>query len=170
MIKRKICLIGAYAVGKTSLVRRFVSGVFSEAYLTTVGIKIDQRATRLPDGREALLMIWDLAGRDEFEAVRKSYLSGASGFVFVADGTRRETLDAVAEEMAEIEPLYPGLPAVLLINKRDLSADWEIDESTLSAWRDRGLSVHLTSARSGEQVAEAFDDLAARMAGDAEKV
>lgn len=170
MIKRKICLIGAYAVGKTSLVRRFVSGVFSEDYLTTVGVKIDQRSTRLADGREVRLMIWDLAGRDEFEAVRKSYLSGASGLVFVADGTRRETLDAVADELTEIEPSFPGLPAVLLINKRDLAADWAIDEATLAAWRGRGLTVHLTSARTGEQVAEAFDDLACRMAGDPEEI
>lgn len=163
MIKKKICLIGAYAVGKTSLVRRFVSGLFSETYLTTVGVKIDQRSLLAADGREVRLMIWDLAGRDEFEAVRKSYLAGAAGFLYVADGTRRETLEAVREEMAEIEARHPGVPAVLLLNKRDLTGDWEIDDALVADLRGRGLPVHLTSARTGDHVAESFDDLAARM-------
>ncbi|MCB1079702.1 MAG: GTP-binding protein [Verrucomicrobiae bacterium] len=163
MIKKKVCLIGAYAVGKTSLVRRFVNGLFSEDYLTTVGVKIDQRTVTAPDGREVRMMIWDLAGRDEFEAVRKSYLSGASGFLYVADGTRRETLEAVRQEMAEIEASFPGMPSVLLVNKRDLVSDWEVEDADLAVFRDRGLPVHFTSAKTGELVAESFDDLAGRM-------
>lgn len=162
MIKKKVCLIGAYAVGKTSLVRRFVSGHFSDQYLTTIGVKIDQR-TVVVDGAEVRLMIWDLAGRDEFESVRKSYLAGASGFIYVADGTRRETLAEMKAEKAEIDALYPGMPAILLVNKRDLISDWEIDDGSLAALESDGLPVLLTSALTGDNVAEAFDRLAARM-------
>lgn len=162
MIKKKICLIGAYAVGKTSLVRRFVSGIFSEEYLTTVGVKIDQRTVTV-EGREVRLMIWDLAGRDEFQAVQKSYLRGASAFLYVIDGTRRETLDAACEEMAEVASEYPGVTSLFLVNKCDLVDEWEIDEELLEPLRDAGLPVLFTSAKTGENVGEAFDELARRM-------
>lgn len=163
MIKKKVCLIGAYAVGKTSLVRRFVSGLFSDQYLTTIGVKIDQRTVMVGDS-EMRLMIWDLAGRDEFESVRKSYLAGAAGFIYVADGTRRETLAEMKVEKAEIDALYPGIPSILLVNKRDLISDWEIDDGSLAALESAGLPVLLTSALTGDNVAEAFDRLAAGMA------
>jgi small GTP-binding protein len=162
MIKKKVCLIGAYAVGKTSLVRRFVSGIFSDDYLTTVGVKIDQRTLTVLE-REMRLMIWDLAGSDEFQSVRKSYLQGASGFLYVADGTRIETLDAVREEHDEIAVGFPGVPSLLLVNKCDLVEEWEADEKALAPLRDKGFDVLKTSARTGEQVAEAFDLLARRM-------
>lgn len=164
MIKKKVCLVGAYAVGKTSLVSRFVSGIFSEDYLTTVGVKIDRREVEV-DGRKVLLMVWDLAGRDEFQSVRKSYLQGAAGIVYVADGTRRETLDAVREEMTEIAARFPGTPGVLLLNKRDLVDEWELDEESLAEFRDEDLLVMETSAKTGERVAEAFAHLA-RKTGD----
>ncbi len=162
MIKKKICLIGGFAVGKTSLVRRFVTSIFSEDYLTTVGVKIDQRKIT-SGGRDVLLMLWDLAGRDEFQTVQKSYLRGASGFVYVIDGTRRETLDAVHEEMAEIDEAYPGVPSILLVNKHDLLDAWELEDSHFEEFRNRDWQVLYTSAKTGENVAEAFDALAAEM-------
>ncbi len=166
MIKKKVCLIGAYAVGKTSLVRRFVSGIFSDDYLTTVGVKIDQRTVTIGE-RQTRLMIWDLAGRDEFQAVRKSYLQGASGFLLVADGTRSETLDAVREEWEEIRPRFPGAAVILLVNKCDLRDDWEIEEEALAPFREAGIPILETSAKVGENVAAAFDDLTWRMRDDA---
>lgn len=162
MIKKKVCLIGAYAVGKTSLVSRFVSGIFSEDYLTTVGVKIDRRELEV-DGRGVLLMVWDLAGRDEFQSVRKSYLQGAAGFVYVVDGTRPETLDGAREEMAEIAGRFPDVPGVLLLNKRDLKEEWELDGEAVSDFREAGLAVMETSAKTGENVAEAFAHLARAM-------
>lgn len=158
MIKKKVCLIGAYAVGKTSLVRKFVSGIFSDDYLTTVGVKIDQRTVSVDD-RDVKLMIWDLAGRDEFQTVRKSYLLGATGFLFVADGTRAETLDAVREELEEIRESFSGMPSLLLINKSDLTDEWEVDDEMLAPFREENLEIFTTSAKSGDHVEEAFDSL-----------
>jgi small GTP-binding protein len=164
MIKKKVCLIGAYAVGKTSLVRQFVSGMFSDNYLSTVGVKIDQR-TVVTDGQEVRLMVWDLAGSDEFQKVRKSYLQGAAGILYVADGTRAETLDTIRTEREEVMQRFPGVPSILLINKHDLVNEWEIEAKDLARFREEGLEVLSTSARTGEQVAEAFDMLARRMCG-----
>ena len=160
-IQKKVCLVGSFAVGKTSLVRRFVSGYFTEEYLTTVGVKID-RAKVETSGGTVHLLIWDLSGRDDFARVRQSHLAGASGFLFVADGTRKETLAALIEEMEAIEPLFPGAASAVLINKGDLEAEWEIDDAELEMLRRRH-PVWKTSAKTGDQVFEAFRELAERM-------
>ena len=114
MTKKKICLVGSFAVGKTSLVRKFVSGIFSDDYLTTVGVKID-RKTVMVESEEVLLMIWDIAGRDDLQAIQKNYLRGTAGFIFVADGTRKETVDEVLEEVGSIEKDHPDSPKLLLL-------------------------------------------------------
>src|ERR1044071_1650162 len=89
-------MIGAFAVGKTSLVARFVKSIFSEKYLTTVGVKIDKKSLSVGD-QEMTLILWDLAGEDEFMQVRMSYLRGSAGYFLVADGTRRATPDKTIE-------------------------------------------------------------------------
>ena len=160
MIKKKICLVGGFAVGKTSLVQQYVNGIFSDDYLTTVGVKIDQRKETVA-GKEVLLMIWDLAGRDQFANVQKTYLRGADGFLFVADGTRRETLDAVAKEFAEISAETPPVPTQLLVNKCDLKTDWEVTEEDLHPFRELGIQVGFSSAKTCQGVSEAFQALAA---------
>ncbi len=160
MINKKICMIGGYAVGKTSLVRKYVESIYSDDYITTVGVKIDQR-TETVDGREVRLMIWDIAGRDEFQVVQKSYLQGTAGFLYVADGTRLETLDAVQAEMTEIATLHPrGAPAVLAVNKHDLINEWEIDDASLAPFREQGVRIVYTSAKDGLNVEQAFASLA----------
>ena len=90
-VQRKICMLGGFSVGKTSLVKRYVESIFSESYLTTVGVKIDKKVEQLPD-RVVSLVLWDLAGEDDIGSLRMSYLRGSAGYVLVADGTRRSTL------------------------------------------------------------------------------
>ncbi|MCB1233740.1 MAG: GTP-binding protein [Verrucomicrobiae bacterium] len=162
-IKKKICLVGAFAVGKTSLIRRFVEGIFSEEYLTTIGVKIDQKSVGLDDGREVLLMIWDLAGSDEFQSVRREYLRGASGYLAVADGTRRETVDAALEEIEALAAAHPGMPGLLLLNKSDLADRWEMGEGDLETLSEKAPGILRTSARDGRGVEEAFETLARHM-------
>ena len=87
MLQKKICMLGGFGVGKTSLVSRFVSSMFSDKYLTTVGVKVDKKTVPIDSG-EMTLMLWDIYGQDEFQTVRDSYLRGASGYLLVADGTR----------------------------------------------------------------------------------
>lgn len=160
-IQKKVCLVGSFAVGKTSLIRRFVSGCFSEEYLTTVGVKID-RATVETDAGPVQLLVWDLSGRDDFARVRQSHLAGASGFLFVADGTRKETVAEMVEEMAAIGPQFPGASSIILLNKGDLEAEWEIEDAEIERLRQR-CPVWRTSAKTGEHVADAFHELAVRM-------
>lgn len=90
--QKKVCMLGAFSVGKTSLVKRFVQSIFSETYLTTVGVKIDKKNVVLSD-RIVTLILWDLAGEDDIASLRMSYLRGSAGYVLVADGTRPSTLE-----------------------------------------------------------------------------
>lgn len=93
MLQKKICMLGFFGVGKTSLVRRYVSSVFSDTYLTTVGVKIDKKTVTVRE-QTLNMLLWDIAGADDISALRTSYLRGAAGYLLVADGTRPETLEA----------------------------------------------------------------------------
>ena len=90
MMQKKVCMVGLFGTGKTSLVQRFVHSRFSERYLSTVGVKIDRKEVEV-DGAAVTLLLWDLSGRDGFEDITPSYLRGSHGILYVADGTRRET-------------------------------------------------------------------------------
>ena len=85
-------MVGTSAVGKTSLVERYVKDVFSERYLTTVGVKISRKQVKVGDDPVDLLL-WDLYGEDRFQKLSSNYLRGAAGYFLVADGTRPDTLD-----------------------------------------------------------------------------
>jgi small GTP-binding protein len=160
MIQKKICMLGAFAVGKTSMVQQFVSSLFSEKYLTTVGVKIDKKILDVT-GREVTLMIWDLAGEDQFQKIQSSYLRGASGYLLVVDGTRRNTLEAAFEIQERIEREIGPVPFVLIVNKIDLKADWEIEPEDLEKIKQQGWVVVRTSAKTGEAIEDAFATLAA---------
>lgn len=163
MIQKKICMIGAFAVGKTSLVQRFVHSIYSDKYHTTVGVKIDRKAITL-DGTEMTMLLWDLAGEDEFQSLRTSYLRGSSGYILVADGTRRATLDTAINLQNTAEETLGPVPFILVVNKADLLESWEVEQDRLVALEGRGWVVQPTSAKSGVGVEETFRELARRMA------
>jgi small GTP-binding protein len=161
-IKKKICMLGGFAVGKTSLVQRFVRSVFSDKYLTTVGVRIDQKSMVIED-QQIELILWDIHGDDEFQNVRTMYLRGMAGYLLVADGTRRDTLIKVEELHERAVATVGDVPFFLLINKEDLSSEWEITQEDLERFRGRGWQVLTTSAKSDQGVTEAFERLAAGM-------
>ncbi|MBF6595450.1 MAG: GTP-binding protein [Thermaceae bacterium] len=160
MIQKKICMLGAFAVGKTSLVARYVHSIFSERYHTTVGVKIDKKELIL-DKQPLSLVLWDLYGEDGFSRVQPFYLRGSSGYLLVADGTRPDTLDTAIAMQARTQEVLGGVPFVLLINKSDLEG--QLEEGQLEALRARGWTILQTSAKTGQGVEEAFGLLAKRM-------
>jgi small GTP-binding protein len=109
VVQRKVCMLGATSVGKTSLVRRFVESIFSDKYQSTIGVKIDRKLVQVDDAQVSLLL-WDLQGEDEFQRVRLSYLRGASGLIFVADGTRPDTLATTRAIRASAEETAGNVP------------------------------------------------------------
>jgi hypothetical protein len=162
MIQKKICMMGAFAAGKTSLVSRYVRNTFSEKYLTTIGVRIERTTVR--DGaRELDLILWDLHGEDEFQRVRLSYLRGASGCILVVDRTRTSTLDTAVRLHQETKAALGGIPFVYAINKSDLKDESEIGDTALTALRSQGSVVIQTSAKTGLGVGDAFEALVRTM-------
>ncbi|MDR0441561.1 MAG: GTP-binding protein [Candidatus Accumulibacter sp.] len=160
MIAKKVCMIGAFSVGKSALVERFVNSMFSDRYLSTVGVKISKKVVKL-DGDELTVVLWDMEGKDDFADVNMSYLRGAMGFFVVADGTRKETL-SMALHLRKLALETAGeVPYVLLVNKADLH--WDIPEDQLAALEASGIPVIRTSAKTGQAVEEAFLSLARAM-------
>lgn len=162
MIQKKVCMLGATGVGKTSLVSQFVLSVFSDTYLTTIGVKVDKKTVSV-DGRDVTLLLWDIYGQDEFQTVRASYLRGASGYLLVADGTRPLTLATARELQTVADGVIGRVPFVLVLNKSDLANEWHVDDRALWRLAEDGWSVIRTSARTGEGVEQAFLTLAKRM-------
>jgi small GTP-binding protein len=162
VIQKKICLLGGFGVGKTSLISRFVHSMFSDKYLTTIGVKIDKKSLPV-DGTQVELVIWDIYGQDDFQKLRVSYLRGASGYLLVADGTRRSTLDTAVQVQRLAQETLGPVPFVLAVNKADVRSQWEIDAAALDERTGAGWHVIETSAKTGDRVEGAFSTLARGM-------
>ncbi len=154
MISKKICMIGRFAVGKTSLVDRYVKNHFSEQYQTTVGVAI---STKIMD-ETTKFVIWDIAGFEQ-ENHYKPYLRGAHAIIYVVDATEPESLHTLDQIIAD-SPELKDLPAVCFINKTDLVDDivWQDEYTT----KITDLSEHhfWTSAKTGDNVETGFKTLA----------
>lgn len=157
-VRKKIVMLGAFGVGKTSLVRRFISNEFSEDYLSTIGVRVE-KAIIQREGVELELLIWDLAGHDEFAKLQITYLRGASGAILVGDSTRAWTLQKAQEMRDELSPHLPNTPWQYVLSKTDLPADLMLSDAIEST----GFSTEdltRTSAKTGEAVLSAFNLLA----------
>lgn len=160
VIQKKICLLGDFAVGKTSLIRQFIETRFDENYLSTVGVHMSRK--RLDRGDHYLdFLIWDLAGGEEFKGVGKNYLRGASGGIIVCDLSRSDTLTSLAHYAEQLHLLNPGSALVFVANKVDLTAERSVsDEMLQEAVAQFADAYLLTSAKTGENVNLAFSTLA----------
>lgn len=170
-ISKKVCLLGDFSVGKTSLVRRFVLNLFEDRYLSTIGVKVSRKTVVTPgpgDLVELTLMLWDLAGSEEFDAVRASYLRGASGAVLVCDLTRPETLASLttyADDLRRVSPQAAAL--VVAANKLDLVEQRRIGQDELEQAAARfNAPLFLTSARTGDEVEVLFRRLGQLLVGE----
>ncbi|WP_299490219.1 Rab family GTPase [Acaryochloris sp. IP29b_bin.137] len=162
MLQKKICMVGAFATGKTSLVARYVQGIYSDKYQTTVGVKIDKKTVSVL-GQELNLILWDIHGEDEFQKIKMSYLRGSAGYILVVDGTRRDTLGTVFQLQAKAKETIGDVPFITIINKYDLNQDWEIGEEELDELSQREWTYLMGSARTGLGVEECFTKLAQMM-------
>jgi small GTP-binding protein len=162
VLNKKICMLGSFSVGKSSLMRRFVSTIFDDRYLTTIGVKIEKKVVQA-GGQEVSLVIWDIHGDDMYQRVPMNYLRGMFGYLLVVDGTRRQTLiDALS--LAETVTKEIGrVPALLVLNKSDLMDQWEIDDGQQAKLVKDGWIVLKTSAKTGEGVEKAYMQLAEAM-------
>jgi len=162
MIEKKICMLGSFAVGKTSLVRRYVKSIYDDAYHTTVGVKVDKKVLKVGD-TDLSLILWDLYGEDEFQKMKWTYLRGSSGYLLVADGTRRATIERALAMEQKVREEVGEIPFILVINKNDLVQEWDLDPVLESHFNAKGWTVLHSSAKTGENVDEAFHQLARKI-------
>lgn len=155
-------MLGAFSVGKTSLVEQFVHSIFTDKYLSTVGVKISKKVLSL-DGRDATLVLWDMEGKDLYADINLSYLRGAMGYFVVVDGLRKETVRTALDIHALAREKIGPLPCFFLFNKADLESEWEITADLMAEVEASGVPVLRTSAKTGQGVEEAFTGLAKAM-------
>lgn len=166
-INKKICVIGDFAVGKTSLIRRYVLNQFSPEYQATLGVNIYKYSDRIetPGGgtEEINEIIWDIEGAQEGADLVDTYLRGAAGALVIGDLTRDHTVDSMARHARHFETIQPGRPVVFALNKVDLlesPMDGALEE-TLA--KEFGGPVVKTSAATGAAVPELFRGLGRRI-------
>ena len=166
-LSKKVCLVGDFGVGKTSLIRRFVDRQFSDQYLSTVGVKISKKIINLPEltlvqDDKFQLMIWDIEGRTDYKPIDVSYLRGSSGAIIVADSSRMETVNSLGRHISMFQTVNPDGPVVIAFNKSDLA-----DVATLQkimnlnnfANEPQIIATYATSAKTGESVDRMFLEL-----------
>jgi len=171
VLKAKVCLVGDLAVGKTSLIRRFVLDAFEDRYQTTLGAKVTKKVLQIPVPDQDVearmdLTIWDIMGQPGFqELLREAYFYGARGVLAVADLTRRSTLIDLSGWIDGVEKVVGRVPVLIAINKADLEDHADYGEKEI-----RGIAEAYdadfvrTSAKSGAGVEEAFQRLGAVVA------
>jgi small GTP-binding protein len=162
MLQKKVCMLGSFSVGKSSLVRRFVESMFDEQYHTTIGVKVDKKVLNA-NGEDLTLVLWDIYGEDVFQKMHMSYLRGMHGYLLVVDGTRHQTLDDALALNDRVVSEIGKVPAVLALNKYDLSDQWEIEPEREAQLAAAGWTLEHTSAKTGDAVEKAFLHLANAM-------
>jgi small GTP-binding protein len=159
-LSKKVCLLGDFAVGKTSLVRRFIYNVFDDKYLSTMGVKVSRKVIVMPSGndvRELTMMLWDLAGGNEFGDVRTSYLRGAAGGILVCDLTRQATLVGLSAFARDLRQASRDARIIIAANKADLTTQQRLSEDDVRLVAARiGAPYFLTSAKLGNLVEDMF--------------
>jgi len=170
VMKVKVCLIGDHAVGKTSLIKRFVYDEFDDRYILTVGAKITKKVIEVehPTGEgiiEVAMTIWDISGQKGFrELLKEAYFQGAQGLIAVSDVTRKDTLSELDGWISSVERMTGKIPIHFLANKIDLNDQMRFGERELAETSGSYSSPHLlTSAKTGENVELAFKDLSQRI-------
>lgn len=171
MISKKICMVGDFSVGKTSLIRRFVDGQFSDNYLSTVGVKISRKNVELEethgkDKTAVQLLVWDIEGSTKYKGIAPSYLQGAGGVLIVADVTRQETIENLAQHVRSFLSINPAGLIIVVLNKADLVEKDKITkllQLNQFSQHSQVIATYPSSAKTGDNVNEIFSKLANKM-------
>jgi small GTP-binding protein len=178
VISQKICLVGDFGVGKTSLIRQFVDRQFSDKYLSTVGVKISRKLVSITETNanpesistselnQLQLIIWDIEGSTRFKAIAPSYLQGAKGALLAGDVTRESSIQNIKSHVELFQSVNPKSSMIIALNKVDLITTQERDKIAqylINQFNHLKISVRLTSAKTGEGVEEIFQILARQM-------
>lgn len=166
-VKMKICLVGDKGVGKSSLIRRYVLDQFDDDYLRTMGSKVSKKTivVKHPEDDRKIrvdMTLWDIMGNKGLASLlMNSYIHGAQGIIAVCDVTRRSTLKGLEDWIDEGVKVAGDVPVHILVNKADMHNNFNFDRSEVEeAASPAGSAITFASARTGDNVEEAFRSLA----------
>ncbi len=153
----KIIVIGDPAVGKTSLVKKFITGQFTKDYRSSIGTNIFTKELKLERNIDIKIQLWDIAGQERWISMRPSYYSGGKGIILVGDLSRRNTFDQIEKFwIPDVKQYCSRAPIILLANKNDLGTELSEKEIFSLEKRINAISIIRTSAKTGENVELAF--------------
>lgn len=169
-LKSKVCLVGEIAVGKTSLIARYVTDMFDPRYLMTIGTKVMKKEVTINiEDRDTdvtvEMTIWDIMGEKGFrQLLKEAYFFGANGIFAVCDLTRRNTLDDLDDWIDHVIRVVGEVPMYVAVNKADLSDQAAFGEEEVRAFlRAYRAPFGFTSAKTAQNVENAFGSLARAM-------
>lgn len=155
MISKKVVIVGHFGVGKTSLIRRFVEDVFSEDYKVTIGVHILKKSVSVNE-QEVNLILWDTEGTDDIEEIRKAYLLGTHGFIFMCDVTRKSTYQNIESQTNYLKTNFNNVPILCVGNKSDLLPKGSIGDKK----EELDFLDMIVSAKEGNNVQRLFEKIA----------
>jgi len=170
-LKSKVCLVGEIAVGKTSLINRYVSNMFDDRYIMTIGTKVSKKSVALPDVKPGVdvtleMTIWDIMGEKGFrQLLKEAYFYGANGILAVCDLTRQSTLEDLDDWIDHVLKVVGEIPVYICANKADLKEGAKFDSDAVRAFaKAYNAPWTYTSAKTGESVETAFAEIGRAMA------
>ena len=161
---KKVVILGHFGVGKTSLIRRFVTNQFSDKYKVTIGVHISKKVVTLSAEESISMILWDLEGTDSLDQIRDAYLLGTHGVIFVFDVSRPSTFQQLNKDLKIVASKLPDRPLMVVGNKKDLVSE----EDLTNLLQQHAISHdYLTSAKTGDTVEDVFLNLATLLNTDA---
>lgn len=158
----KVVLLGDVAVGKTSLLNRYVYTTFSDAYQASIGMDFLSKSVTL--GSQSIkLRVWDTAGQEKFRSLIPAYVRDAAAAVLVYDTTERSTFDSI-QKWADELPNKGQVVLALAANKVDLEARRTVtdDEGEARAAELNAMYFPVSAAK-GTNVEAMFTEIATKL-------
>ena len=159
MLRLKILILGDSAIGKTSLLLKYVDGYFPKIYISTIGVEFKTKILNL-NGMDIKLQIWDTAGQERFHSITKNFMKGSDGIIFAYDITNRSTFDNLKNWISEAQEEAGDFEKIIVGNKIDLEKERKVSKESLNKFCEnkkiKGMEI---SVKKGINVNECFETL-----------
>jgi len=161
-VLKKICILGDFAVGKTSMIRRYVLDEFDDRYITTLGTKITKKTLNVDD-RSLTFQIWDIVGNVKFSKIQGQYYQGSDGAFIIFDVTRKDTFENVTKWADMFLQVAEKAKLAIIANKVDLASTFDYKAGMKAVAEKYNALTFETSAKTGASVEPAFSALGKRV-------